>query len=110
MIDWGREHAPLVNGAQETQIFIRYWRTKERDFKKKNWRMTWENWILREQKRLQEVRERDAQRNRDRMTANGAYSAQYAPRDEPRCKQHPAELASHCTVCDSERRAVRTPQ
>lgn len=81
MIDWGRKRAPLVNGAAETEIFIRYWRNKTRDNKKLNWTMAWEQWILKEQKRLQEIRDRDQQRAKERMA--GGNGGGYGGRPEP---------------------------
>jgi hypothetical protein len=71
MIAWARENTPHV-GAKETAAFIDHFRSAPgQKGVKLDWLATWRNWMRREQKRIDEQRERDRKRE-ERWANNGA--------------------------------------
>lgn len=47
MVAWARRECPGVDGKTQTELFIRYWKTKTgKDATKTDWVMTWERWMI----------------------------------------------------------------
>jgi hypothetical protein len=68
MVQWARENTPDVDGREETQAFMDYWRAKPgKDGVKTDWVATWRNWMRKAQK--------DAQRASARASPNGFQSS-----------------------------------
>jgi hypothetical protein len=44
---WAKENAPAIHAERETAGFVDYWRGEQG--RKKNWEMTWRNWMRRKQ-------------------------------------------------------------
>lgn len=54
MKQWAGARAPLVNVERSTEKFVNYWRAKAgRDATKKDWRRTWNNWLLSDQEKAE---------------------------------------------------------
>jgi hypothetical protein len=48
MVAWARQRVPQVDGKLQTEMFINYWTAASGpNSVKKNWELTWQNWMLR---------------------------------------------------------------
>jgi hypothetical protein len=96
--EWCRKKAPLVFADIEyhTEQFIDYWSGRTGQIAVKlDWDKTWQWWMRKANK--------DAA---DRNTRQGDPGRRLVDVSAARCKQHPRELADHCTICDSEKRGA----
>lgn len=46
MRSWAAERTPGVDVDSSTEKFVNYWRAKTRDATKRDWELTWHNWLI----------------------------------------------------------------
>lgn len=108
MITWARKNTPNV-GAAETEAFIDYWRSAPgAKGLKTDWVATWRNWMRREQKRIDEQRQRNQRASRFPANNGAGYQSpsptlQTKIPDGEKCAKHPTYRAATCGPCRSER-------
>lgn len=96
--EWAEKKTPLVFADIEyhTEQFKDYWSSRTGQIAVKlNWDKAWQWWMRKANKDVA-----------DRNTRQGEPSKRLVDVSAARCKQHPRELADHCTICDSEMRGA----
>lgn len=98
MREWGRKHAPAVDGERETIKFVNYWQAKAgAGAVKVDWIATWRNWILNAADRYTADAGGAQGANTNSLRAQQAQFASAQPR--PYGQPDPA-AAPDCRWCD----------
>lgn len=77
------EQGVTLDLEMEHQIFMNFWLSKTRENTKKDWGMTWENWMLKEIKQAKQKRYEPGHIRRGRYyaQANQAYAQVSSPQE-----------------------------